>query len=447
MARIQSGATAPRLLRRRLRDSSSSSRHPFHASYYYFNNNNNNPARRLLFTVALVVCMAIVALFLYTIDQLWFHSKTAKHYQNSKKRKRNLPITLHPQQFVVAVDRSVPQQQQNDNNMDTNNNIIDTNKDGSGANLRRKVEMLALDTDMDGKTTMEPGSPTKSIISNEIPSDPIEQPNDANQQQQQQQQGPNRSIVDAPKPHRRRRVALDLKNLVVVVGGAGDPDSMAAAATPTTRSSSSSSGTLVLETYEDWAPVGVQRFWELVENNNNHRAPDNTKQQHPESFYTETRFFRVLPNFVAQWGIAADPRTHAQWQHNPIPDEQFTTTDAAASRPSNTQYTVAFATSGADSRTTQLFINLKDNAHLDRERAKTNGNFLFAPIGKIVQGHDTVLPRIYSEYREQPNQGKIVQRGNAYLETEFPLLTYIANVRILPDDDTMGKLPAASVDG
>jgi peptidyl-prolyl cis-trans isomerase A (cyclophilin A) len=89
---------------------------------------------------------------------------------------------------------------------------------------------------------------------------------------------------------------------------------------------------------------------------------------------------------------------------------------------SNTRHTVTFAMSGPNSRTTQLFINLADNTWLDKQG--------FAPMGRVVEGAE-FLTRIYADYKEKPNQGQIVQRGNAYLDEEFPNLTYIGALRVL----------------
>jgi peptidyl-prolyl cis-trans isomerase A (cyclophilin A) len=189
----------------------------------------------------------------------------------------------------------------------------------------------------------------------------------------------NSSKKDSGESVDRQRVAFDLSRLKV-----------------------GSSGTIVIETVPEWAPNGVRRFQELVKG----------------QFYVDCRFFRVVPNFVAQFGIAASPLTQNEWKHSPIPDDPVL-------RP-NLKYTVSFAMSGKNSRTTQLFINLKDNTYLDKEG--------FAPIGMVVEGQE-FLPLINDEYREGPNQGKMVSRGNKYLDEEFPHLTFINDVRILDDSN------------
>lgn len=156
-------------------------------------------------------------------------------------------------------------------------------------------------------------------------------------------------------------------------------------------------GPFVMEVRPEWAPRGATQFRELVEAN----------------FYEGCRFFRVVPNFVVQFGINGNPVTHGGWAQ-PIADDEV--------KHSNTKGTVTFATSGANTRTTQLFINLGDNASLDSQG--------FSPFGEIVEGMENV-EKINAEYGEDPNQGQIESEGNAYLEREFPRLDYIKSTEIL----------------
>lgn len=160
----------------------------------------------------------------------------------------------------------------------------------------------------------------------------------------------------------------------------------------------SSTGTLVLELMEDWAPIGVKHFQELME----------------ASFYDEVRFFRVVPNFVAQFGISGDPEVQRIWRKKKLTDDPV--------KNPNERGTITYATSGKDTRTTQLFINLKDNNHLDDEG--------FAPFARIVSGLE-LIDQIQDMYREKPEQGQIQQRGNAYLQESFPELSFIRKARIL----------------
>lgn len=165
-----------------------------------------------------------------------------------------------------------------------------------------------------------------------------------------------------------------------------------------------SEGSFVVEGYREWAPRGADRFYNLVRH----------------GFYDGNHFFRVLDGFVAQFGISGDPEISAAWSSATIPDDSV--------RASNERGTVTFATSGPDSRTTQLFVNLADNGRLD-----TMG---FAPFGRVVEGM-RVVESLYGGYGEGaprgdgPSQARIQERGNAYLRAEFPDLDSIARARIV----------------
>ena len=158
-----------------------------------------------------------------------------------------------------------------------------------------------------------------------------------------------------------------------------------------------SKGPFVIEVTRSDAPIGADRFYNLVK----------------AKYFDGARFFRVIPGFMAQFGIAADPAVSKAWDV-PIEDDPVKT--------SNVRGAVTFAqTSQPDSRTTQLFINFGDNSRLDSMR--------FAPFGKVVSGMD-VVDQIYPGYGEMPDQGQIESEGNTYLEKEFPRLDYIKTARI-----------------
>jgi peptidyl-prolyl cis-trans isomerase A (cyclophilin A) len=159
-----------------------------------------------------------------------------------------------------------------------------------------------------------------------------------------------------------------------------------------------SAGAFVVEVHRDWAPLAADRFFNLVKN----------------GFFDNARFFRVVPNFMVQFGMNGDPAVTAAWQGATLKDEP--------TKESNKKGYVTFAKTGEpNSRGTQVFINFKDNAFLDGQG--------FAPFGQVVSGMD-VAEKITSQYGESPNQGRISAEGNAYLMKEFPKLDYIKKATI-----------------
>lgn len=159
-----------------------------------------------------------------------------------------------------------------------------------------------------------------------------------------------------------------------------------------------SQGPVVVEIDRTLAPNGAEHFYQLVH----------------AKYFDGARFFRVVPNFVVQWGMAGDPRAARKWGAS-IADDPVKTTNARGA--------VTFAATNApNSRQTQLFINLRDNGNLDAMG--------FAPIGRVVSGMENV-DKLYSGYGERPDQGQIGIHGNAYLEKNFPKLDYIKTARIV----------------
>lgn len=159
-----------------------------------------------------------------------------------------------------------------------------------------------------------------------------------------------------------------------------------------------SKGTFVIQVTRDWAPVGADRFYNLVKN----------------GFYDDIRFFRVIDGFMAQFGIHGNPTVQAAWRTANLKDD--------AVKGSNKRGMVTFATAGPNTRTTQLFINFGNNTGLDRQG--------FAPFGEVVQGMD-VVDKLYNGYGEGapsgkgPDQNRLQKEGNAYLTKEFPRLDFI----------------------
>jgi len=158
-------------------------------------------------------------------------------------------------------------------------------------------------------------------------------------------------------------------------------------------------GAFVMEVHDEWSPLGAARFKEMVEGD----------------FFKGIRFFRVIPGFMAQFGIHGKPSVAAEWKAKQIQDDPVIE--------SNERGHVSFATSGPNSRTTQMFINFGNNANLD--------GMGFSPFAKVVQGMD-VVDRIFN-IGEKPNQGEIQEKGNAYLKKSFPQLTYLTGAAVVDE--------------
>jgi len=164
-----------------------------------------------------------------------------------------------------------------------------------------------------------------------------------------------------------------------------------------------SKGPVVIDVHRDWAPFGADRFYNLVKN----------------GYYDGTRFYRVIDGFMAQIGIHGTPAIDAPWMNARIKDDPV--------KQSNKRGFVSFATGGPNTRTTQFFINYRDNSNLDKMG--------FSPFGEVVKGMD-IVDQFYNGYGEGapngrgPAQGKIHGEGNAYLNKDFPKLDYIKTATI-----------------
>jgi peptidyl-prolyl cis-trans isomerase A (cyclophilin A) len=165
-------------------------------------------------------------------------------------------------------------------------------------------------------------------------------------------------------------------------------------------------GEFVVRVTRAWAPNGADRFYNLVKN----------------GFYDETRFFRAVPNFMVQFGINGNPAVSKVWQTARIPPDKVTQ--------SNKKGFITFAMGGTpDTRTTQVFINFRNNTNLD--------SMGFAPFGEVVSGIE-VVDKIHTGYGEGaprgagPAQGRVQAEGNAYLTKSFPKLDYIKTATIQP---------------
>jgi len=158
-------------------------------------------------------------------------------------------------------------------------------------------------------------------------------------------------------------------------------------------------GTFVVAVTRAWAPLGADRFHNLVQ----------------AGFFDGAPFFRVVPRFVVQFGLSGDPRVNAAWESARIKDDPVTQTNARGR--------LTFATAGPGTRTTQLFINLKDNRSLD--------GMGFAPFGEVSAAGMAVVDAIYAGYGELPDQGRITMEGNRYLESQFPKLDHVKKTEVL----------------
>jgi cyclophilin family peptidyl-prolyl cis-trans isomerase len=166
-------------------------------------------------------------------------------------------------------------------------------------------------------------------------------------------------------------------------------------------------GPIVIAVHRDWAPYAADRFHELV----------------TSGYYDEAAVFRIRKGTWAQFGIAADPKVAQAWRTKTIPDDPFTGV-------SNKRGTVAFAFKDPGGRTTQVFINLKDNSD-------THDKEPFVIFGEVVQGMD-VADTLYAEYGEAAGGGiragrqdPVFEGGSRYLREHFPLLDYIRTARIV----------------
>ena len=165
-------------------------------------------------------------------------------------------------------------------------------------------------------------------------------------------------------------------------------------------------GDVTIDVTREWSPKGADRFYALVK----------------DGFYDGAKFFRVIRSprpFMAQFGVNGDPKVTAKWADANIPDDPVTQ--------HNTRGMISFATSGPNTRSTQLFINYGDNSRLDADG--------FSPFGIVSSGME-IVDQFYADYGEGapdgpgPDQGRIEKEGNTYLDSAFPKLDSIKTARI-----------------
>ena len=162
-----------------------------------------------------------------------------------------------------------------------------------------------------------------------------------------------------------------------------------------------SKGNFIVAVTRSLSPLGADRLKTLVDS----------------GYFNEARFFRVVPGFIVQFGMHADPAVNSRWRTRTLMDEPVKTP--------NVRGTLVYAKPGMpNARSNQYFINLGDNTgSLDPQG--------FSPVGKVVEGMK-VVDAINKDYGEQPDQNQIGQQGNAYLKANFPKLDYIKSAKILP---------------
>jgi len=158
-------------------------------------------------------------------------------------------------------------------------------------------------------------------------------------------------------------------------------------------------GDFVVEVNRDWAPLGADRFYNLIR----------------YGYFTNAAFFRVIPGFVVQFGLSANPAVNKVWHTARIQDDPVVQ--------SNKRGRLVFATAGPNTRTTQIFINYSDNGRLDGQG--------FAPFGSVVSGMD-VVDKMFANYGESARQDLITDQGDAYIKAHFPDMDKIKIARIIP---------------
>ncbi len=166
-------------------------------------------------------------------------------------------------------------------------------------------------------------------------------------------------------------------------------------------------GTITIELVREWAPAGVDRFYNLART----------------GYYDDSRFYRVIYGYITQFGIAGDPRVANLWGRRKIPADPV--------REHNVRGTISYAQFKPTDRTTNVFINLRDNPELD--------TLHFAPFGRVIAGMD-VADSLYAFYGEFPaadaplgNPKRLYGESNKYLDEKFPLLDRIVKITIRPE--------------
>ncbi len=179
-----------------------------------------------------------------------------------------------------------------------------------------------------------------------------------------------------------------------------NPSSLKAIAPATYKAKfTTTQGDFVVQVTRAWAPLGADRFYNLVR----------------VGYFNGVPFFRVIPGFMAQFGINGNPKINAVWTNANLKDDPVTQ--------SNKRGLITFATAGPNTRTTQVFINYANNAGLDAQG--------FAPFGEVIEGMD-VVDKFYSGYGGNPDQGSLMQLGQPWIATHMPKVDSVKNATIVP---------------
>jgi peptidyl-prolyl cis-trans isomerase A (cyclophilin A) len=158
-------------------------------------------------------------------------------------------------------------------------------------------------------------------------------------------------------------------------------------------------GDFVIQVTRAWAPIGADRFYNLVRG----------------KFFDGGPFFRVIPGFMAQFGLSPNPAVSAVWRSQDLTDEPV--------KQSNKRGFISYAKAGPNTRTTQMFINYGDNSRLDADG--------FSPFGEVIEGMD-VVEKFNSEYGGSPDQGAIQQLGKSWLDKNMPRVDSVKTAVIVP---------------
>jgi cyclophilin family peptidyl-prolyl cis-trans isomerase len=166
-------------------------------------------------------------------------------------------------------------------------------------------------------------------------------------------------------------------------------------------------GNFEIEAHRKWSPKAVDRLNQLITG----------------EFYTNIALYRVVPNFVAQFGVHNDNNLNKSWNSHEVIDEPVVEKNVIG--------TIAFARGGKKTRTSEIFINLKNNSpYLDT--IYYSGVKGFPVVAKVTKGME-VIKQFYSGYSEKPANriDSIYKKGNTYLKNNFSKLDYIKKAYII----------------